>query len=99
MDKDWSGIRECTHEPGKAAVGTRDWRAGALQSLNEARAELEAATEDSFVMIFVISERDLAAERPVSIFANIKRSAVHRMVSFFAWRTSMWPEAAKADEP
>lgn len=77
----------------------RNWRADALRSLDDARAELEAATEDSFVMVFVISERDLAAERPVSIFANVKRSAIHRMISFFAWRTSQWPDVAKAEGP
>lgn len=75
-----------------------NWRENALWSLSEARAEVEAATEPVVVAIAVIGEQDLLKERPVSLYANQSRTWLNRFFSFIAWRTSLWPEAEKAEQ-
>lgn len=66
-----------------------DWRANALKSLDDARADIEAAKEPTIIVILTIGEADLAAERPLSVYANQTWGWLQRVMAFAAWRFSL----------
>ena len=70
------------------------WRELALQSLSDARAEIEAATEPTIVVVLTIGSDDLLKERPLSVYANQDWKWLKRVMAFAAWRFSL-----REDEP
>jgi hypothetical protein len=73
-----------------------DWRANALKSLDDARTEIEAASEPTIIVILTIGEADLMKERPLSVYANQTWGWLQRVMAFAAWRFSL---KAKDEHP
>lgn len=71
-----------------------DWRTNALKSLADAREEIEAATDPTFVCCLTITEADLFKERPVSIYANLSWDFLPSFLTFVAWRLCLKREKA-----
>lgn len=71
-----------------------DWRKQAIQSLDDARAEIEAAEVPTIIVILTIAEADLIKEMPVSIYANQSTKWLRRMMAFAAWRLALKDDAA-----
>jgi hypothetical protein len=65
------------------------WREQALQSLEDARAEIEAATEPTIIVVLTIGSDDLLKERPLSVYANQNWKWLQRVMAFAAWRFSL----------
>lgn len=65
------------------------WRDKALQSLDDARAEIVNATEPTIVVVLTIGSDDLLKERPLSVYANQNWRWLQRMMAFAAWRFSL----------
>lgn len=68
------------------------WRLNAIGALDDARSEIIAATEPTFVVIMVVSEADLLRERPVSFYANLPISALGPMLSYCGARVAAFLE-------
>lgn len=66
-----------------------NWRALALQSLSDAREEIEGAQEPTIVIILTIAEADLLNERPLSVYANQTWGWLQKVMAFAAWRFSL----------
>lgn len=65
------------------------WREKALQSLDDARAEIISATEPTIVVVLTIGADDLLKERPLSVYANQDWRWLQRVMAFAAWRFSL----------
>lgn len=74
-----------------------DWKSHALESLDEARRDIEAATEPTIIVICAIGLVDLANERPLSVYANQSWRWLRQMFSYAAWRFSMKAEDELAE--
>lgn len=72
-----------------------NWKELALAALDDARAELETATEPTIAVVITIGEADLLKEHPLSIYSNQKSDWLQRVLAFAAWRLSL---KAKAEE-
>ncbi len=66
-----------------------DWRAKALRSLQDAREEIEGASEPTIIVILTVAEADLFKESPISVCANQTWEWLHRVLCFASWRTSL----------
>jgi hypothetical protein len=73
-----------------------DWKGLALQSLNDARDEIEKAQVPTIVVVLTIAEADLLKEMPLSVYANQNWKWLQRVMAFAAWRFSLRDET---DEP
>jgi len=62
------------------------WRTDALAVLSEARNEIEAAPEETLIVIMTVSKADLLGDRPVSFHGNIRREALSPMLTYFGAR-------------
>ena len=81
------------------------WKANALKSLDDARAEIEAATEPTIIVILTIGEADLLNEKPLSVYANQTWGWLQRVMAFAAWLFSLkaaderaGPEGVKTED-
>jgi len=70
-------------------MSSGEWRKLALQSLEDARQEIEAAREPTIIVILTISEADLLKERPLSVYANQTWGWLQKVMAFAAWRFSL----------
>jgi hypothetical protein len=75
------------------------WRKSAIQSLDDARKEIEAADQPTIIIILTIAEADLLKERPISIYANQTWRWLQRVMAFAAWRISLKDEDEKDKTP
>ena len=66
-----------------------DWRANGLRALQDARDEMEAASEPTFLVVLTIAEADVLKERPVSVYSNTTWDWLHKFLCFVSWRTSL----------
>lgn len=47
------------------------WRRDALRAVDDARREIEAATEATFALVITVSEADLLGDMPVTFGSNL----------------------------
>lgn len=67
---------------------TENWLKNALSALDEAKAEIEAATETTLFVIITVSQADLLRQRPVSFYGNITPETLGPMLAYCAARVN-----------
>ncbi|MFN4288933.1 MAG: hypothetical protein ACK4E3_10615 [Brevundimonas sp.] len=72
---------------------TDGWKEAALKALDEARADVEAGTEPTHVVVSFIGQVDLANERPLTVYTNQSWAVLRQFFAYAAWRF-----AVKAEE-
>lgn len=65
---------------------TKSWKAESLRALDDAREFIEKADGNPLIAVFVIEEKDLLKDRPISFFANIKVCSLPWLLSYAVYR-------------
>lgn len=69
-----------------------DWKAHAIDALEQARRDIEAATEPTIIIVCAIGQTDLLRERPLAVYANQSWRWMRQMLAYAVWRMSMRAE-------
>lgn len=69
-----------------------DWKAHALDALDQARQDIATATEPTLIIVCAIGQTDLLRERPLTVYTNQSWRWMRQMLAYAVWRLSIRAE-------